>query len=166
MLRLIRALRRAHGPAQRGRLRAHPQHPALAHLRSSDRAPAGLRATPQPRHVPDPAGGSGSSARCSTRSSGSARSHGPRRTRNAAASSGSCGPSADRLAFLADELLHHSDRLKLLLQGAVERDLAQPLVDLRLGHRQARVVGRDQVNRQHVRGPRSTHNGTSGGLAA
>ena len=36
------------------------------------------------------------------------------------------------LALFAQELLHHPDRLQLLLKRCVERDLAQPLVDLRL----------------------------------
>src|SRR4051812_12151366 len=52
----------------------------------------------------------------------------------------------DRLALLADELLHDRDRLKILLQGTVERDLAQSLVDLRPGHRQPGMVGRDEVD--------------------
>src|SRR5215217_9772551 len=56
-----------------------------------------------------------------------------------------------RLPLLAEEVLHHPDRLQLLLERTVERDLTQALVDLRLGHRQARVVGRNELDQQHIR---------------
>src|SRR3954462_12983983 len=61
------------------------------------------------------------------------------------------------LTFAADKLAQHSDRFEFLLERGVERDLAKPLVDLRLGHGQAGVIGWHELDDQHVRSFRSGH---------